>query len=482
MRLATGILAVLSAVFYAGVASAQSLIRDTEIEAMVRAYADPILVAANLPPATVRIRLIDDPRLNAFVTTERRMFLNTGIILESEFPNELKAVIAHEAGHLEGRHVARANEGARAAQLPLVVAIAAGIAAAAAGEGGAAAGLLASAQQFALLEYLQYSQHKESQADQAAVRYLEATGTSGKGLIRFFERFRHLEFRNISELDQINPYFRTHPISSDRVEALRAPVSAGKHYDSVDPEAHVDALVRAQAKILGYLHHDPDDIIEFDIGQAQLGLDNGGARMAFLENWDSTPALYARSVAHSRKGGREDTREAHRLIDELITREPDNPYFREVKAQFYSDAGDYESSIVHYEAAIELKPDAPLFHIALAASLIALNDEEQYQSAFDHLLEAEKFNFREEADNPYIWSLRARVYFETGDVGRYNLSRAHATAPYNLQCARHLALTAMPDLPANSPARAQALVILGDQTQPTSPAACYPQRGGPRRR
>ena len=66
--------ACLSAAALALPVSAQSLIRDTEIEHMLRDYTDPLLVAAGLEPADVDLYIIADPQINAFVTGGQNIF------------------------------------------------------------------------------------------------------------------------------------------------------------------------------------------------------------------------------------------------------------------------------------------------------------------------------------------------------------------------------------------------------------------------
>src|ERR1700709_1099819 len=60
------------------------LIRDAEIEQLLRDYSRPILRAAGLEQQNVRIVIINDPTFNAFVMDGRRIFINTGTLLQSE--------------------------------------------------------------------------------------------------------------------------------------------------------------------------------------------------------------------------------------------------------------------------------------------------------------------------------------------------------------------------------------------------------------
>ena len=67
-------------------ASAQSLLRDAETEAILREFTDPILEAAGLVPKDVNIYIVNDQSLNAFVTGGQNIFLNTGLIIRAESP------------------------------------------------------------------------------------------------------------------------------------------------------------------------------------------------------------------------------------------------------------------------------------------------------------------------------------------------------------------------------------------------------------
>ena len=172
---------------------AQSLIRDTEIEHMLRDYTTPLFIAAGLEPNDVGLYIIADPSINAFVTGGQNIFTHTGTIIEAENPNQLRGVLAHETGHISGAHLARVDEGLAAAQVPMFVSVGLGVLAALAGEGQAAGALLASSQQFGALQFMTYSRAQESAADQAGLNFLEASGNSGEGLVAFFERFRYQE-------------------------------------------------------------------------------------------------------------------------------------------------------------------------------------------------------------------------------------------------------------------------------------------------
>ncbi len=413
-----------SAAVMAAAANAQSQIRDEEIESMVREFAEPIIESAGLRPEDVRTYLIGDPSMNAFVTGGQNIFLHTGIIVASERPIELKGVIAHETGHIKGAHLARQGEGQRAATLPMIVSMAAGIAAVAAGEGAAGAAILGSSQQFAMLEYFQYTQGQESAADQAAVTFLERTGQSGVGLISFFDRFRAQEI--FSESRRF-PYFRSHPLSSNRVEALRSRVADQPHADAVDPPDQIKLLERAQAKIHGFL----------DPAQSTF--------YRYPESDTSTNAVYARSIAFHKVGMLD---KSISLIDELIDREPENPYFWELKGQVFYENGRANLAADPYRRAIELRPDSALFHTGLAQALVETDDDATLDEAMANVTLA----LRAEPNNGLAWYVRSVIHERRGETAMAQLSIAEQSyAVGNLRRAAMFAQRAQTDLEKGTP-------------------------------
>ena len=103
---------------------------------------------------------------------------------------------------------------------------------------------------FATLSVLGYTRVQESSADQAAAGFLERSGQSGKGLVEFFDNFRYQEV--FSEAKRY-PFFRSHPLSSDRIEALRVRVEAMPNYDKRDSSERIAQHALVLAKIQAFL-------------------------------------------------------------------------------------------------------------------------------------------------------------------------------------------------------------------------------------
>jgi len=89
-------------------ASAQNLplIRDTEIENLLKDYSIPLFKAAGLGSQNISMRIVRHESFNAFVVDGHNVFINTGTLMQAKTPNEVIGVIAHETGHIVGGHLA----------------------------------------------------------------------------------------------------------------------------------------------------------------------------------------------------------------------------------------------------------------------------------------------------------------------------------------------------------------------------------------
>ena len=412
---------------------AVSGIRDTEIELMMREYADPIIEAAGLQPSSVRIYLLNDPSINAFVTAGSDMYIHTGLLLEADRPLQLIGVIAHETGHIAGGHVARIRDAFAAARTPLLVTMGLGLAAMAAGAPDAGLALLSSGQHIAERTILAHSRVQESSADQAAVTYLEKLGTSGRGLLEMTEKFRHMEV--LSAANQ-NPYVRTHPLSSDRIASLQQRVAQSPYADKTETPEQMFAFEMMQAKLYAFLVR--PELTYYRYKQTDTSL----------------PSLYARAIAYYRTP---DLPRALDAIDQLIAAMPDNAYFYELKGQVLFENGRAEEAIPWHKKSVELMPDAPLFRINTAQALLATEDSARSKEALDHL----EMALRVESDNAFAWYLAATAYAQDGQIGQADLATAERYFNNrNMQPAIEFAKRARVNLTRGTPQWQRALDII----------------------
>jgi predicted Zn-dependent protease len=400
-----------------------SLIRDTEIEEILHHDADPIFAAAGLDPRNVRILIVGDKSLNAFATQGLQMGLNTGLILQTENPNQLRGVIAHETGHLAGGHPIRSDEMMRAGLKPMILTMGLGILAALAGSPDGGAALIANSQYAGALGALGYSREQESRADQAGAGFLEATGQSGRGLVEFFDNFRYQEV-----FDQARrfAYFRSHPLSSERIEVLRSRVERQPHFSAVDT---------------------PEDIAQHEVMKAKLEgfLNPQVALMKYKETDASFPARYARAIAYYQM---KDPDRALKLIDDLITDNPDNPYLWELKGQVLFEFNRIAQAEEPQRMSVRLKPDAALLRVNLGQTLINLNDPAKVEEGVKEL----KRSLLNEPDNTVAWRLLAQAYDKQKKDGEARLATAEQYFSLGaVREARVFAMRARELLPKNTP-------------------------------
>ena len=423
--------------FSAVQANAQSLLRDTEIEETLREFTDPILRAGGLTPSAVDLYLVNDPSLNAFVTRGQNIFLHSGLILSADTPNQLKGVIAHETGHITGGHIVRSDFGNRSAYGAILIAAGIGLAAILAGESEAGALVLGGSQQFGTLEALSYSRVNEAAADQYAFEYMDRTGQSGKGLMEFFEKFRAQEV--LSQARRY-PYFRGHPLSADRIDALREKVRDSEFTEVLDTPEEIHKHEMVQAKLRGFLNGPAEVYSRFPLSD------------------QSKPARYARAVANFKQA---DLRNAIKEIDSLIEDEPENAYFHELKAQILYESGKGVDAIAPAKRALELKPDAALLEIALAQATLETRDSGDYEKVTELLKSA----LRKEPANSYGWYLLADVYERQGETALAQYATAERFyAIGDVQSARSFAQRAQEELPRGLPQwrRASDIIVISE--------------------
>ena len=338
-----------------------SLIRDAEIEDTIRAYAAPLLEAAGLRAGAVRLHIVNDSSINAFVAGGPNLFISSGMLAAAEEPGEIIGVIAHEIGHIAGGHLVRAQDAMEHSSVEMILAAVLGAGAIIAGQGDAGIAIITGGQALAQQSFLRYSRAQEQNADQAAVRYLESTGQSAAGLLRMFQRLS--EGERLSNA-QANPYLSTHPLTKERIRFVRNRVAEEGGAAGAVPEALRAAQRRMAAKLRGFL----------DAPEATL--------RAYPADDESTPALYARAIAYYRIP---DLERSLATLETLLARDPDDPWFHELKGQVLFENGRVREAIAPYSRAVELRGDAALLRFGLARAQIEAGDAALLPRAIGHL-------------------------------------------------------------------------------------------------
>ena len=392
-------------------AAAQSVLRDSETELLFRDMSKPLIEAAKLDPASVKVVLINDPEINAFVATGQVVYLHTGLIAAADNANQLQAVIAHELGHVAGGHAIRMYEGQGAATKISILSLVLAAAAAAAGAGDAAMGVLLAGQQAAMGNFLSFTRAQESSADLAGASYLSGAGVNGEGSLQFFKKLGNQEFR--LAVPQKDSYGRNHPLSSERIASLEQVYRADRAWKRPTDPALEARFQRIKAKLIGYI-------------------DPRRATTLYPESDQSVPAHYARAYAYHR-GAYPDKAAAE--TEALLKTSPDDPFFLELKGQVLLEGGQPAAAIAPLRRAVSRAPDQPMIAVMLGHALIATEDQSKFAEAKQVLKNA----VNRDNDNPFAWYQLGVVYDREGDRARASLATAERK---NLEGETKLALAA----------------------------------------
>ena len=407
------------------------IIRDAEIEQLLRDYAQPVLRAAGLAKQNVRVVVLSDRSFNAFVMDGRHIFINAGALFDAKTPNEVIGVFAHETGHLAGGHLQRLREQLASAQTASIIALLAGLGAAVAGAragaGGSDVGMAAimAPQQAIMRTVLSYVRTQEDQADHAGVKFLNATGQSPRGMVDLFKR---LSSESLFNSRYIDPYMQTHPMPAERVAALETVAKASPYWDRKDPPELQLRHDMMRAKLSGFLER-PDTVAR-----------------RYQANDHSLPARYARAISTYRNS---DLRQAIVQIDSLIQMQPNNPYFYELKGQALLEGGHPSEAVAPLRHAVQLSHNNALIEIMLAQALNATGNTKLSEEAVAMLRSA----IVREPEAPNAYSQLAVAYGRKGDIANADLASAQAAFTRgDIKTARQLAARAKTRLPVGSPA------------------------------
>lgn len=408
-----------------------NLVRDAEIEDTIRTFLTPIWRVAGLDPEAVQIMIVQDNSLNAFVAGGQRIFINTGLLIRTETPNQLIGVLAHETGHIAGGHLARMQEElSRLSTLQILEMLLGG--AAMAGGSVASKGTIGRSQtgpgsapiSGSLYSYLQYSQAQEASADQAAASYLERTHQSPKGIEQFLRILEQQERMMIGHRD---PYLTDHPLTPDRIAAFEAAVARSPYANTPDSPRFIEMHQRMVAKLLGFT-------------APSIALQR------YPEGDRSVPARYGRAIALYRTGA---FGSALLTLDGLLKEHPNDPYFNELRGQMLFESGRVAQALPSYRRAVQLLPGAGIIKVDFARALLETDNPANTQEALRNLEIARQT----ESDSFELWRLMATGYSRQNNRGMTSLARAEmAVIRGDRPEAQAMAANAIRELPSGTPA------------------------------
>ncbi len=409
MRLALAAAIAIPAQFSAVAQSAAqgrvALVRDAEIEALVREYARPILKAAGLSKSGIEIILVNDSGFNAFVAG-RRMFINTGALMTAETPNEIIGVLAHEAGHIAGGHQERLRDQLARAQTMAIIASLVGMGATVAGAATnnrdavqAGTGIAMGGTEIARRSLLSYQRTEETSADISALQYLEATGQSAKGMLTTFKRFASALALTGARVD---PYQVSHPMPRERIANLTESAEKSRNFDKKDPAALQLRHDMMRAKIAA-----------FTGGQ-------GATSRMFRGNSSPLPGQYGDAISTYLYGN---PAAALKKANALLKVQPQNPYFMELRADVLMKANKPRDAAAAYAKAVKLDPSkSGILQVGYGKALLATGDKASIETAVQVL----KGGIQRDRENPDAYMPLSQAYGQLGNIGEAELAAAEA--------------------------------------------------------
>lgn len=313
-----------------GPAAAAGLIRDAEIEQVLRSLAQPLARAAGVSGARLRVLLINDPRPNAFVVDGQTILIHAGLMARLETAPQMQAVLAHELAHIANGHLARRAANQRGARSTAAMGLALSAAVAATGNAQAGAGLALGTSSSARRAFLAHTRAEEAAADETGLHILADAGADPGAMEEVLSLFAGQEALSSGRQD---PYVRTHPLSADRLRAVRAGAAAlpaGRADGAA--EATAQAYARARLKLAAFL-------------------DPPRHTLARLEGDASPQARMARAVALHRQP---DRAAARAEIAALVQDFPQDAFLHELAGQIALESGDVEAAIAYHGQAVVL--------------------------------------------------------------------------------------------------------------------------------
>jgi len=398
-----------------------TLIRDAETETLLRTYVAPLYRAAGLDIGLLRIRVVQDAAINAFVTSGNRMYVHTGLLQKAESAGEVIGVLAHETAHVMHHDPAKLPDQMREALIKSIAAALIGVAAGVgAGQPDAGMAAMLGGQSMALRQLLSFSRAQEAGADQGGLNLLDHNRWSARGMVRMFDRLKDQE---LLVIDRQDAYLRSHPLSQERIDFVENHVARSSFSDRPFPPGFENGLLMVKAKLDGFLDRPVSVFRKYPATDT------------------SAPARYARAVAEYRSGRVGD---ALAILDQLIREQRANPWLWEVKGQFLYETGRVRETVQALREAARLAPEQPLIRLALARALVDMEDAPSARAAVGELESA----LDRDHEDTEAWRLLSRAWGRLNEIGRANLALAEeAMLKEDFAMARRFAREATKRLP-----------------------------------
>lgn len=369
-----------------------SLMMDAESLQWIKDAAQPLMKVANIPADQVDFFVVNNNDINAFVNEKNNMFIYSGLILKAETPEEVLGVIAHELGHVQGKHIFSRIQNNNKYIWPTVVSGILGVGAAALGSSQAAAALMVGGQALSTSTLLRHTQTDEREADQRAFKILYDAGYSANGMVSFFSKLKGTELYFSNRPAE---YLLTHPYTEGRKQAAEAFIAQHTRHNTEAQPPSNESFKLMQARLFA------------------LTNSKGKTLRKYMQH-NTLEATYALAIANALTG---DLATAQTAAENLISQRPENPYFYELLGFVASQKGDISTAENLYAKALALVPRNSLLRLQLA----------QYETANNHLAKAiTNLNVvvQNHANWADAWRMLGIAYGKQGNFGESHLALA----------------------------------------------------------
>ncbi len=296
------------------------LIKDPEIVGYVSGVGQKVLNQVDGKFFDYEFFVIQDDGLNAFAMPGGLVFVHTGLLEVIDTENELLCVLAHETGHVQGRHIARRMERMQRINIATAAIAIAGLFL---GQGQVGSAIFATSGALNASIALKYSRADEEEADRRACQWVCKAGYDPRGLITVLKKMQKYRWLGTSAIPS---YLSTHPVDSERVTYLEDLWDRKRCVEKFPEDLF--RLRKIQVKIR-VLTHDPMVTTKYYKRELSATPDD-----MFL--------LYG--LAQSLLAAREYDK-ALKAYDNLVSSAPERPEFKVDQGRAYFAAGKYQKAI-----------------------------------------------------------------------------------------------------------------------------------------
>lgn len=191
------------------------MVTDPEANRYINLLGDQIASHTSRANLDWRFFIVDSHEINAFAVPGGFVYVNRGLIEQTENMSELAGVLGHEIGHVVLRHTVKQMEQMQGANIGITLAC---VLTSVCNSQVAQAGInVAGTALFA-----KFSRTDESQADNQAVKNTIAAGINPHGVVTMFEK---LIAERKTRPDAVSAFFATHPGEEERITAVQAAIN-----------------------------------------------------------------------------------------------------------------------------------------------------------------------------------------------------------------------------------------------------------------